>query len=202
METSAFLKELASKAPVPGGGGVSALLGSLSAALASMVSNLTTGKKKYAAYEDDIQEILKKAEISREKLYALIEADAAAFEPLSKAYGLSKEDPNRDAIMEDALFNACQPPLEIMRETYTIIDLLEELVIKGSRLAISDVGVAATAARAALEGAIMNVIINTKSMKNRETAKNIDEEAKKLLLDGVKRCEAVYTSVTKELVGE
>ena len=114
METSAFLKELASKAPVPGGGGVSALLGSLSAALASMVSNLTTGKKKYAAYEDDIQEILKKAEISREKLYALIEADAKAFEPLSKVYKLPKDTPNYDQLLENCLRQAAKVPFKIL----------------------------------------------------------------------------------------
>ncbi|MBP5303483.1 MAG: cyclodeaminase/cyclohydrolase family protein [Clostridia bacterium] len=194
-----FLEKLASKEPVPGGGGVSALVGALSAALCSMVGNLTTGKPKYADYEQEIQEILQKAEKKRATLLQLIEEDAKAFAPLARAYGIPKDDPSRETVMEEALEIACQPPLAIMREVYETIDWMETLETKGSKLAISDVGVAAACGRAALEGAIMNVKINTKSMKNRELAEKINWEADFLLKDGQKRCDALYTRVTEVL---
>lgn len=199
METTTFLETLASKEPVPGGGGASAFVGALAASLGSMVANLTTGKKKYAAYEEDIQKILKEAEARRESLYGLIQKDAEAFAPLAKAYGLPKDAENRDSIMESALVTACEPPLSIMRETTAVVDFLEILQTEGSLLAISDVGVAATCARAALEGAVMNVFINTKCMKNREKAMQIDSEARMLLENGTKRCETIYKHVMEEL---
>lgn len=199
MENAQFLDALASKDPTPGGGGASAFMGALAACLCSMVGNLTTGKKKYAEYEEDIQKILKESNLRKENLYALIEEDAKAFLPLSKAYAIPKEDPNRDAVMEKALVDACMPPLKMMRETYAVIDLIERLEVEGTRLAVSDVGVAATAARAALEGAIMNVIINVNSMKDRNVAQSLEKEARTLLEDGVKRCDIVYKKVMEAL---
>ena len=108
MTVSAFAEALASKAPVPGGGGVSALVGALGASLASMVGNLTSGKKKYAQYEGEIQSILTKAEELRVLLLALADADAEAFEPLSRAYSIPKDAPDRTAVMDAALRTAAQ----------------------------------------------------------------------------------------------
>ena len=201
MQTESFLNELASKEPVPGGGGASALVGAVGAALCSMVGNLTAGKKKYAEYEDDIRRILAEAEVRRTALFALIEADAAAFRPLAEAYGIPKDDPTRDERMEEALLRACEPPMAMMRETFAVVKLAEELAHKGSRLAVSDVGVAAAACRCALQGAIMNVYINTKAMKNRDAAEKIDAEATRLLAEGTAACDAVYATVTDELRG-
>lgn len=195
MQTEEFLKALASKEAVPGGGGVSALMGSLAAALCSMVGNLTTGKKKYAEFEPAIQEILKKAEASRNRLYDLIEEDAKAFKPLAEAYAIPKDDPTRSSVMEKALKNACVPPMDMMEETLRIVDLIEELAEKGSRLAVSDVGVAAAAAKAAMEGAIMNVIINCNSMEDSMYAAVMAGHAVEMLREGQDRCDAVYNYV-------
>ena len=199
MQMEEFLNVLASKEPIPGGGGVSALMGSLSAALCSMVANLTTGKKKYAAFEEDIQDVLKKAKEYQGNLYALIEKDAQAFKPLAEAYAIPKEDPNRDSIMEKALVGACEPPMQMMEETMKILDLLELLLEEGSVMAISDVGVAATAARAALEGAVMNIIINCNSMKDRFVAEELYQKAFVLLCAGRDRAQAVYNAVSMKL---
>lgn len=199
MELQKFVEDLSSGAPVPGGGGASALLGSLSAALCSMVCNLTSGKKKYASYQADIEEYLEKAKKASEKLLTLIQKDADVFEPLSKAYAIPKEQKDRDDIMEAALVNACSVPMEIMHEVYDIIPLLEELSEKGSRLAVSDVGVAAACASAALEGAIMNVYINTKMMKNRPYAEHENKKAEEMLSIGRIRCQKVYEAIVGEL---
>ena len=176
-----FTTELASKAAVPGGGGASALVGAVGVALGNMVGELTVGKKKYVDVEEDIKALMEKAEALRLKMLDLIEADAACFAPLAKAYGIPKEDPNRDMIMEEALKTACSVPMDIMRTVCEAIALMEEFAKKGSALAISDAGCGAVCCKAALQGASLNVFINTKSMKDRETAVALEVEVQDLL---------------------
>lgn len=199
VSKSDFIKELSSKAPVPGGGGASALIGAVGVALCSMVANLTTGKKKYAEYEDDLQIILQRTDKSINSLLNLIKKDAEVFEPLSKAYGIPKEDPNRNEVLEKALIAACSVPMEILREVSEATDIIQQLSIKGSKLAISDVGVAASACRCAMESAIMNVYINTKLMKDREHAGKLNAEAEAMLANGVKICNKIYQQITDGL---
>lgn len=176
-----FTTALASKAAVPGGGGASALVGAVGVALGNMVGALTVGKKKYADVEEDIKKLMLKAEALRVKLLDLIEADAACFAPLAKAYGIPKDDPNRDEIMEAALKEACGVPMDIMRTVCDAISLMEEFARKGSALAISDAGCGAVCCKAALQGASLNVFINTKSMKDRGVAEVLETEANGLL---------------------
>jgi len=194
-----FVKELASKSPVPGGGGASALVGALGAALCSMVAELTSGKKKYAEYQAEIEDIILRAGDSVNWLLALIKKDAEAFEPLAKAYGIPKDDQNRTQILEKALAEACSVPMMILKEVSGIIDIVDALSKKGSKLVLSDVGVAASACRCAMEGAAMNVYINTKLMQNADYAKNTNAEAETLLKDGVLKCDAIYKRVADEL---
>ena len=194
-----FIDVLSSKSPVPGGGGASALLGAVGAALLSMVANLTSGKQKYAEYQQDIEDLLTRLNVSAVNLLGLIDKDAQVFEPLAAAYSIPKDSPGRDEILEDALLHAASVPMEILREIVSITDIVEELSYKGSRLAVSDVGVAAAACRAAMEGAVMNVYINTKLMKNTARAEQINKEAAELLSGGVSRCGAVYNKISDEL---
>ena len=190
-----FLNDLSSKEPVPGGGGASALVGAIGCALCSMVGNLTTGKKKYADYQDRLNELLPWLEAHREVLLADIKKDADAFYPLSQAYSLDKNDPATEGIMEKALYDAANAPMQIIEDVYALVPILEELADNGSRLAISDVAVAAAACHAALRGAVMNIYINTKSMKNREAADKMNARAKGLVADGCSRCDAVYEKI-------
>jgi len=178
---SEFVEILASKTPVPGGGGASALVGAVGLALGSMVGSLTVGKKKYAGVEPDIISLMERASAIQNELLRLVDEDAVVFEPLSKAYSIPKDDPDRERIMEDALRLACTVPMEIMRECAESIDLLSEFADKGSTLALSDAGTGAAFARAAIIGASFNVLINTKSMTDREYAGKINSEADSLL---------------------
>ena len=200
---SAFLRELSGPAPVPGGGGASAACGALAAALASMVASLTTGKKKYAAYENDIQRILKETAFRMEELTALADEDAKAFEPLAKAYSLPKnteeEISHREAVMKKVLYDASVAPLSIMESVAEVILLIEEVAEKGSAMAISDAGVAAVFAQAALKGASLNVFINTKSMKDRETAAALNKKAHALIREGEERTDRVFAKVMERL---
>ena len=194
-----FIEVLASKAAVPGGGGAAALAGAIGMALGSMVCNLTTGKKKYAQYEEAIQEILEKAAKLEEELLSMIDKDAEGFFPLSKAYGLptttEEEKQYKAETMEKCLKVACEVPMNIVRLCYDSIKLHEELVDKGSKLAISDVGCGVQCLRAAILSGQLNVIINVNSMKDREYAKSIEEECNKLVEDGIRICDEVYQKV-------
>ena len=199
MGCTDFINELDSKAPVPGGGGASALAGALGAALAGMVCALTVGKKKYAEYEPEIRKIWQKASQIKTELANAIDRDAECFEPLANAYGLAKDDPGREAVMEEALKTACQPPLEIMELAAQTLELLTVLAEKGSTLAVSDVGVGASMCRAALTGASLNVYINTKLMKDRAYAGTLDRRAEELTAKYVPIADRIFDSVTEKL---
>ena len=194
-----FLAELASKAPTPGGGGTAALVGAAGVALGNMVGNLTTGKKKYAAVEADIQALNTKADALRKELEALVQADADAFAPLAAAYGLPKDTPeqaaHKAAVLEKALDAACAVPLEVMEKCAEGIALVEEYAAKGSVMA----GCAAALCKAALQAASLNVFINTKLMADRERAAALDAKTDKLLDEFVSRADAVFASVTNKL---
>ena len=198
-----FMTELSSAAPVPGGGGASAAVGTLAVALGAMVANLTTGKKKYAQYEDDIQRILKDSEKLMQEIAELADEDAKAFEPLAKAYGLPKETEEEKAykekVLEEVLQGATLAPLHIMEKVYEAVALIEEVAEKGSKIAISDAGVGAAFAQAALKGASLNVFINTKLMKNRERAEELNGKANSLLKDGISRTDAIFALVLEQL---
>ena len=190
-----FLETLASSAPTPGGGGAAALCGAVGIALGNMVGNLTLGKKKYADVQEDIAALNQRAEELRADFVALIDADAEAFKPLSEAYGIPKDDPKRQEVMEAALLAAVQPPLEIMRKCVKALELIAEYAQKGSALAVSDAGCAAAITRAALEAAALNVFVNTRLMSRRGGADAINEEANVLLSDGCAAAGEIYEEV-------
>ena len=198
-----WMDELYSKKPVPGGGGASALCGAMAASLDGMVANLTSGKKKYAEYQERIEEILVKSADLKEKFLRQMEEDAVAFEPLSKAYSLPKETEEqlaeRDKIMQAALLAAIEPPMQMMRLGAEVTDLCEELTVCGSRIAISDVGVSLTMARSAVEGAMMNVVINARLLKDETKKQAYLSEAEEILKDTREKTGRLYQVVLDSL---
>lgn len=198
-----FVNVLASKSAVPGGGGAAALVGAIGMALGSMVCNLTIGKKKYAEYEESVNEILVKAREIEKKLLSMIDKDAKNFLPLSKAYGLpnstEEEKKIKEEIMENALKVACEVPIDIVRVCFDAIKLHEDLVDKGSKLAISDVGVGVQCLRAAILSGKLNVVININSIKDMEYVEAIRKEVNSVVEEGVKICDEVYAKVEKAL---
>ena len=190
-----FAEALSSSAPVPGGGGASAMVGALASALGMMVTNLTIGKKKYEMFERELIACREDLTILRDELLALIQKDAEAFEPLSRAYSMPKDAPNRAVVMEEALFRASLAPLEIMNTALTAMKTMDTLVEKGSRLAISDVGVGVILAQAAIEGASLNVYINTKLMADRTRAKALNDKADAIIAEGIEIKEEISKAV-------
>lgn len=203
MEIGLFVRELSSKAPIPGGGGASALAGALAAALGQMVGNLTAGKKKYAAVEEEIQEILKRLQKMQEEFLRLLDRDEEVFKPLAEAYGMPKntiqEREQKALVMEERLLDATMVPLEIMEKAVQAMELLEILAKKGSVMAVSDVGVGVQFARTALLGGVMNVYINTKSMTNRTRAAQLNSKADKLVATGRELADRIYGEVLNSL---
>lgn len=198
-----FINELASKAPTPGGGGASAYCGALATALASMVGNLTVGKKTYAAVEDEVKEALIQLEEQRNKFVELIDKDAQAFEPLSRAYRLpratSEELAHKNKVMQQALVGATEVPLEIMEICAQVITTSKFLAHNGSRLALSDVGVAVLFAKAALKGASLNVYANASSMANEAQARSYIQQADRLIEEYGALADELYEYVIKEI---
>lgn len=172
-----FVEVLASDAPAPGGGGAAALVGAIGTALGNMVGSLTVGKKKYAAVEAEIIELKAKCDALQKELLDQVEADEINFVPLAKAYGIPKDDPNRAQILEEATLVACSTPMKIMELCCQAIEYIAVFAEKGSRLAVSDAGCAAVCVKAGLQAASLNVFINTKTLKNREVADEMNAKA-------------------------
>ncbi len=196
-----FAEVLAAKESVPGGGGAAAYVGALGIALASMVANFTVGKKRYAAYEEDLQRLLDAAEALRERLIALVNEDAQAFYPLSQAYAMPKDDPQRVPTIEQATLKAAEAPLAIMQACAEAVDLLEETYEKGSRMLLSDVGCGAFLCAAALRSAALNVLVNTRSVPAAPRAQEIEALCDDLLNTWAPRADALAECVDLEIRG-
>lgn len=170
-----FVDETASPAPVPGGGGVSALAGALAISLGDMVGELTVGKKKYAGVEGLLRSLMARSIEIKERLLQLINEDAENFAPLAEAYAVPKDTPGRDELLEQCLKTAAKGPQEIFDLCCEVIDILEIFGENGSTLMISDAATGASLARGALMGAAVNVKVNTRLMKDRAYAEKVEE---------------------------
>lgn len=205
LSCKAFLEDLASSAPAPGGGGAAALVGAAGAALGNMVGSLTVGKKKYAAVEADILILNRRAAALRKRLEGLVQADADAFTPLAAAYKLPKETPEQQAykaaVLETALEGACAVPLEIMSACCEGIALAAEYAEKGSVMAVSDAGCAALFCKAALQAAGLNVSINTRLMADNARTAALNAQADAMLVEFVPQADQIYEKLTHSLRG-
>lgn len=182
MKLTEFVQETASNAPVPGGGSIAAVSGSLSAALAEMVANLTVGKKKYAEVEEEMKEIQQKAKKIREKLLDDIERDCQAFNKVMATFKLPKETDEEKAKRKEAIQSglklAAEVPFEIAEEALSILPLAEVVVEKGNSNAVTDGLVSAMMARTAVLSALLNVKINLSSIKDETYVKEMTEKVK------------------------
>lgn len=198
-----FVGVLASKDPVPGGGGASALVAAIGTALGNMVGSLTVGKKKYADVQEDIILLKEKSDKLQEEFLELIDEDAKTFEPLSKAYGLPKDTEEQRAYkaeaMESALRGACSAPVKIMEKCSEALEVIKEFAQKGTVMAISDAGVGAAFCKAALQGASLNVFINTKSMVDKKYAEELNKRVEEMLLKYTLIADEIYLEVSNRL---
>lgn len=200
---NAFLDELASSSPAPGGGSVAALSGALGAALTSMVCNLTIGKKKYAAVEEEMKKILTQAEEMRSVFTTLIDKDTAAFNKVMEAFSLPKEtDPQkalRGAAIREATKEATMVPLEVMKHCIDAFALTQQVAASGNINSVSDAGVSALMLYAAVEGAALNVRINLNSLGDSEFVGWKSEELESLRNTARMMLEEIQAIVAEKL---
>ena len=194
-----FAEELASKKPVPGGGGAAAMVAALGAALNTMVANFSYGKKKFIDIKDKHEELIKRGEILRVKLIDLVNKDAEVFEPLSRAYVMPSNTDEEKALknktLQRYLIEACSAPMETLEFSYDAILLHEEILDISSKNIISDVGVWVQFLKAALNSAYLNVLINLNSMDDEDYVRGQRDKAEKLVDRGTKVADEVYQKV-------
>ena len=191
-----FVEVLASKAPVPGGGGASAMVGALGAALGNMVCGLTKGNNKYKEVDNEITVLMSQITELQENLLELVDKDAEVFQALSAAYK-NKDDKEK---LEECLLSAAQVPLEIMGCCGQCIVFLQQVKAIGNRMAISDVGAGGLFLTTALKGASLNVFINTSMMKDRKIAEEINKKTEATIKKYEPMGEEIFSEIKKQLI--
>ncbi len=190
-----FTSALASVSPTPGGGGAAALCGALASSLCAMAVSLTAGRKKYADRTALLLETAARAEELRQRLVLLVQEDAVNFAPLAAAYSLPRSDPDTPSLLRAATLGACEAPLEMLRCACAVTELLEQARTLSSPLLISDVGCGAALARAAIECAAMNVLVNTRTLPEDAESCHFRDEVLRLRAEYLPRAEAVSAAV-------
>lgn len=197
---------LASGEPTPGGGSAAALVGALGAALNSMVANFTVGREKFAGVEEEVRQLLEESEGLRAELERLTQADTEAYGKVSAAQGMPRgteeEKAARRAAMQEALKAAAGAPRAATRACHRVLEIAAELVEKGNPNLITDVGVAAKFALAAMECAALNVEINLAYMKDEEYKAACRREIAPRLHAGARLAGEVWEKVNQRVKGE
>jgi len=184
MTITDFTNELASNSPAPGGGSIAALSASLSAALVSMVGNLTVGKPKYKKVNESMKELSYQAQRLKEFFIDVIDDDTDAFNEIMDAFKLPKSNEEETTIRVNEIENATKKatliPFSVMEKTVEIYPLIKQALTKGNQSALSDAGVAALNAKSAFYGAYYNVLINLKDISDETFIKDLKERSLKL----------------------
>lgn len=194
MDTKEFLDALASDAATPGGGGGSAYVGALGLSLSQMAVTISAKSAKEASQPLYV-DLISRCESLKNRLYEMIKADAEAFLPLANAYKLPKSDLSRHTAIQSGLINAAQAPLEMMRLNHQVILLHKEAMDLANKMIISDVATGVTISLSSLKGAYINVLVNTKSIKDEESKQILEKEANDLLTSGEEIAVDVYSKI-------
>lgn len=196
-----FIDVLASREPVPGGGGASALTGAIGIALGAMVGELTVGKEKYAEHEAEISNLIFRSQELIQQFDELVTKDAEAFLPLAEAYKMPKFTPEeseaREQAVQAALVAAAEVPLEIAENCVKALRILDSFSLIGSRMAVSDAGTGAAICLAALKGARLNVLVNLQLMKDKEKRKELSDKLDAITDTGIHLADITYARVEK-----
>ena len=196
-----FANELSTDSPAPGGGSTAALCGALAASLASMVANLTVGKKGYQNVQDKVKEIAVKGQALKDEFLNAVDLDTQAFNNLMAAYRMmSKSDEQKiEKAVEEATKQATLVPMNVLERSVETLELAKEAALYGNKNSISDAGVAGLSAQAAAEGAYYNVRINLPNIQDKEFKSKTRKEADSLKKKSEKLIREVKEIIEKEL---
>jgi glutamate formiminotransferase/formiminotetrahydrofolate cyclodeaminase len=185
MDLRAFADETASESPAPGGGSISAYVGSLGAALGTMVANLSAGKRGWENKINLFSDFAAQGQHVKDALLTLVDEDTNAFNKIMNAFGLPKgndeEKKARTQAIEDATKYACEIPFKVMERAYSILPMLAAMVEQGNPNSITDAGVGVLCVKTAVRGAYFNVLVNAQGLKDRVFAEDIKSRAKQIL---------------------
>ena len=198
-----FLDETSIDSPVPGGGSVAALMGSLACALGSMVANLTVGKKGYKGVSDEMKTVAAATQKLKDAFLKAVDDDSKAFDDVMEAFKLPKktetESGYRDEMIERATKGAVDVPMSVLKWCDESLDFIETVAKKGNENSISDAGVAALAVRAGAASAALNVLINLPGLSDASYVKTTRKEASELCDHVTERSNAIYRHVLDHL---
>jgi glutamate formiminotransferase / formiminotetrahydrofolate cyclodeaminase len=199
MPVDRFVDEVSSESPAPGGGSVAALAGSLAAGLSAMVANLTVGKKGYEAAWDDLSRMAERAQSVKDRLMRAVDDDTDAFNQAMSAMRMPKGTPEeqvaRNAALEAGYQQAARVPLETAKACLEAMALALAVAEQGNTNSASDAGVAALMARAGVEGAVLNVLINLGSVKDESFKQACREETGELAKEAAAACDQIIAKV-------
>jgi formiminotetrahydrofolate cyclodeaminase len=199
MELRRFLEKVAADTPTPGGGSVSALAGSLSASLVAMVAGLSSKKGKLK--KGRMEQIRKKALAIQKRLFRTIDEDSKSFDAVIKAFrlprGSEKERLHRVRMIQKAYRHATLPPQVVCQQSIQLLEYSKILILKGNPNALSDAGVAAFLADAALAGGLLNIGINLVAV----TEKNFIREMNFLMQKWAKKRNDLMKAILMKLIG-
>ncbi|HOX30767.1 MAG TPA: glutamate formimidoyltransferase [Spirochaetales bacterium] len=203
LRVADFVDEVARDSPAPGGGSVAALAGSLGAALAVMVANLTVGKKGYEPSWASLSELAVRAQGVKAALLRAVDEDTAAFNLIMEAMKLPKggeaEKAAREAALQEGYKKASLVPLETARACLEAISLCALAAASGNASSVTDAGVGALMARAGAEGAVLNVLVNLGSVKDAAFAAELGARARALLEEADRRRDEAIGFVRKAI---
>ncbi|MBP9187618.1 MAG: glutamate formimidoyltransferase [Bacteroidia bacterium] len=185
MDLRGFADETASESPAPGGGSISAYVGSLGAALGTMVANLSAGKRGWEDKVTLFSDFAQQGQVVKDSLLTLVDEDTNAFNKIMDAFGLPKSNDDEKKIrtqaIEDATKYACEIPFKVMETAYSIMPMLSAMILQGNPNSITDAGVGVLCVKTAVRGAYFNVLVNAQGLKDRDYAEQIKTKAKQLL---------------------
>ena len=204
MNLVAFANETASESPAPGGGSISAYVGSLGVALGTMVANLSAGKRGWEDQFTFFSDWAQKGQAIKDKLLAAVDEDTAAFNKIMEAFGLPKNTAEEKLVRTEAIENAtkyaCEVPFAVMQTSYDSLEMLSLMVEKGNQNSITDAGVGVLCVKTAVRGAYFNVMINAKGLKDQAFAQEITHRAKALLAKNHQESDRILALVEAALV--
>ena len=198
-----FADETASESPAPGGGSISAYMGALAAALGTMVANLSAHKAGWDDRWEEFSDVAEKGRKLQDQLIHLVDEDTEAFNRIMAVFAMPKkteaEKSARSEALESATLYATEVPMRTMKTAFETFDILESMAAKGNPASVSDAGVGALAARAAVQGAYLNVKINASGLKNRDKAEALLHEAAEISKEADKR-ESEIIAMVNEII--
>ena len=199
MNLRSFANETASESPAPGGGSISAYVGSLGASLGTMVANLSAGKRGWEEQVQYFSEWANKGQMIKDKLLIAVDEDTHAFNQIMLGFGLPKateeEKAARILAIENATKYACEVPFKVMQTASESLNLLGAMIEKGNQNSVTDAGVGVLCVKTAVRGAYFNVMVNAKDLKDRTFAENLIAEAKNLLANNHAKADELLAKV-------